>query len=216
MSMNLMQAMEIATSIREKLKPYTSKINIAGSLRRKKPFPKDIEIVCLPTDKHRLVKCEPFLMPTDYTNGPKSIEDPAPVITANRKHHYLVNPSWGGNPGSIEEPCCVVVARQDKAPLYFVQVECGKVSIAIYEDDSDIMKKIKEFMVIFELVDIKMRMLRVHELLKIQGFPDGYHLEGNQSDQKKFIGNSVVPHVVKAWTLALANRIIDDRKTKVA
>ena len=35
-------------------------------------------------------------------------------------------------------------------------------------------------------------------------------------DQKKFIGNSVVPHVVKAWTEAMAIRIINDRITKVA
>jgi DNA (cytosine-5)-methyltransferase 1 len=40
-------------------------------------------------------------------------------------------------------------------------------------------------MVIYDLVDIKMRMLRVHELLKIQGFPNDYKLEGNQADQKK-------------------------------
>jgi len=48
-----------------------------------------------------------------------------------------------------------------------------------------------------------MRMLRVKELLKIQGFPEGYQLYGNQSDQKKFIGNSVVPNVVTAWSQAM-------------
>ena len=38
---------------------------------------------------------------------------------------------------------------------------------------------------------IKMRMLNVGELLRIQGFPTGYVLKGTQTDQKKFIGNSV-------------------------
>lgn len=38
----------------------------------------------------------------------------------------------------------------------------------------------------------------------------------NQSDQKKFIGNSVVPHVVKAWIEAMANRIVEFIKSKVA
>jgi DNA (cytosine-5)-methyltransferase 1 len=170
----------------------------------------------LTNDKHRLVKCDPFIMPTNYNNGPKSIEEPAPTITANRKHHYLVNPAWGGNARDVENPCCVIVARQDKAPIYLVGVEGGRVAINIYPDDSEIMIKIKEFMVIYELVDIKMRMLRVPELLKIQGFPDGYKLEGNQADQKKFIGNSVVPHVVKSWTEALAGRILNDQKSKVA
>jgi DNA (cytosine-5)-methyltransferase 1 len=173
----------------------------------------------MPTDKHRLVEAVPFLVDPQWStrngNPAKSVDEPAPTLTANR-HHYLVNPAWGGNPGSVDEPCCVIVARQDKAPLYFVQVEKGPVQIAIYEADSDICIKIKEFMVIYELIDIKMRMLRVHELLKIQGFPANYQLEGNQSDQKKFIGNSVVPHIVKAWTEAMAIRIINDRTTKVA
>jgi DNA (cytosine-5)-methyltransferase 1 len=170
----------------------------------------------LPNDKHRLVEAVPFIMPTNYNNEPKSIDEPLQTITANRKHHYIVNPSHGGHSTSTDNPCPVIVARQDKAPLYLVQIEKGRVAIAVYEGDSTIMIKIKEFMVVYELVDIKMRMLRVGELLKIQGFPEGYQLDGNQADQKKFIGNSVVPHVVKAWTIALAERIIDDIKTKVA
>jgi DNA (cytosine-5)-methyltransferase 1 len=163
----------------------------------------------MPTDKHRLVTTEPFIMPTAYQNQPKSVEEPAPTITASRRHHYLINPSWGGNPGSIEEPCCVIVARQDKAPLYFVQVEQGPVSIAIYDIDSPVAIRIKQFMAAYGLVDIKMRMLRVPELLKIQGFPEDYQMVGNQSDQKKFIGNSVVPHVVKAWAEAMGRRLLE-------
>jgi len=158
----------------------------------------------------------PFIMPTNYNNHPKSIDEPLQTITANRKHHYLVNPAWGGNPGSVEDPCCVIVARQDKAPLSFVQVEKGNIAIAIYEGDTEVMIRIKQFMSIYGLVDIKMRMLRVPELLKIQGFPDQYKLEGNQSDQKKFIGNSVVPQVVKCWVEAMGLKLIDQLKSKVA
>lgn len=36
-------------------------------------------------------------------------------------------------------------------------------------------------------------------------------LEGNQSHQKKFIGNSVVPLIVKKWTEALALKLIDHK-----
>lgn len=167
----------------------------------------------LPTDKHRLVEVEPFIMPTNYDNQPKSIEEPLQTITANRKHHYLVNPAWGGNPGSVEEPCCVIVARQDKAPLSFVQVEKGNVAIAIFDCDTEVMIRIKQFMSIYGLIDIKMRMLRVLELLLIQGLmiKGGkiYELAGNQSDQKKFIGNSVVPQVVKSWVEAMGMKLID-------
>lgn len=166
----------------------------------------------MPNDKHRLVEAVPFIMPTNYNNGPKSVEDPSPVITANRKHHYLVNPSWYGNPGSVEEPCCVIVARQDKAPLYLIQVDNGEMMIPVYEGESEIVVKIKQFMAVYGLADIKMRMLRVLELLKIQGFPAGYQLAGNQSDQKKFIGNSVVPDVVKAWYEAMAGKLLSHKK----
>lgn len=170
----------------------------------------------LPCDKHRLVEAVPFIMPTNYDNGPKSLDEPLSTITANRKHHYIINPSHGGHCSSTEAPCPVIVARQDKAPLYLTQVETGRVAIAVYEGDTEIMIKIKQFMAAFELVDIKMRMLRVHELLKIQGFPEGYKLEGNQADQKKFIGNSVHPKVPKVWAEAMATKIIELGSRKVA
>lgn len=167
-------------------------------------------------DKHSIVNCESFLMPTNYDNKPVSTEQPAPTITANRKHHYLVNPSHGGHCVSTDQPCPVIVARQDKVPLYLVQAETGSVAVPVYPGDSDVMIGIKQFMAIFNIVDIKMRMLRVHELLRIQGFPDNYILEGNQESQKKFIGNSVVPLVVKKWTEALGSRLIETYNKKIA
>ena len=170
----------------------------------------------MPNDKHRLVEAVPFVMPTSYDNQPKSVDEPAPTIQASRRHHYLVNPSHGGHSTSIDAPCPVIIARQDKAPLYYVQVEEGPVSVAVYDTDTEIGIKIKQFMAVYGLVDIKMRMLRVHELLKIQGFPEGYILCGNQSDQKKFIGNSVHPKVVKVWAEALVMKINGHQSQKVA
>jgi DNA (cytosine-5)-methyltransferase 1 len=78
-----------------------------------------------------------------------------------------------------------------------VATEPGAVAIAVYDTDPEIMVLIKEFMALFGIVDIKMRMLKVLELLKIQGFPDTYYLAGNQTHQKKFISNSVVPRMSK-------------------
>lgn len=154
-----------------------------------------------------------FIMPTNYDNKPHSIDEPHKSITADRHWSYLVNPAWGGHPTNIDAPCPVIVARQDKAPLYIVCAEGGTVGIRIDENDSECMRKIKEFMVIYNIIDIKMRMLKVAELLKIQGFPADYKLAGNQSDQKKFIGNSVVPNVVKAWCTAMADEV---NKTVIA
>lgn len=39
--------------------------------------------------------------------------------------------------------------------------------------------------------DIKMRMFRIKELLKVQDFSDDYVLVGTQAEQKKYIGNAV-------------------------
>ncbi len=151
-----------------------------------------------------------------YGNGyVSSIEQPLSTQTTKPrhsivevlKHHYLVNPSFPNRPGGVhstDQPAPVIVASQNKAPLRMITVEHGAVQIPIYDTDSDTMIKIKEFMVIYNIIDIKMRMLRVQELKIIQGFPADYILDGSQADQKKFIGNSVVPQVVKSWIEAMA------------
>lgn len=162
----------------------------------------------LPTvPKSNLVTCDPFISNTNYSNIGSTLNEPLGVVTANRKWHYLINPSWGGNNGSIENPSCVVVARQDKAPLYLVTTEEGYLAIEIYEMDSEFTIKIKEFMAMYGIIDIKMRMLRVHELLKIMGFPDSYVLKGNQSDQKRFIGNAVEVNQAKVIAEALSKKL---------
>ena len=167
----------------------------------------------LPVPKSNLVT--PILIDTQFNNAGKSIDEPAPTITANRKWHYLMNPQYMNNGGSINNPSFTLIARMDKMPPYLVQAESGQVTIEVYESDTDVMRKIKYFMSLYGIVDIKMRMLKVSELKKIQGFPEDYILKGNQSDQKKFIGNSVVPHVVKAWTLALVVKL-REREAKAA
>lgn len=46
--MRLNQAKELAKAAGLKLQPFTTRINIAGSIRREKADVKDIEIICLP------------------------------------------------------------------------------------------------------------------------------------------------------------------------
>lgn len=149
--------------------------------------------------KQNLVSAKPWIMNTNFSNVGSSLDVPAPVITATRKHHYLLNPGWGGNCSSIEKPSPVVVARQDKAPLAVVQVDYTVFFAIPYFDQENItMKKIRLFMAIHGIIDIKMRMLKIPELLKIQGFPEDYVLIGTKTEQKKYIGNAVVPQVAKA------------------
>ena len=159
------------------------------------------------TPKQNLVTCQPWIMNTAFSNVGSSIEEPSQTITANRKWHYLMNPQFNSAGGSVDSPCFTLIARMDKMPPYLVATESGQVAIEIYDNDSPMTVKIKEFMALYGIVDIKMRMLRIPELKKIMGFPEDYVLIGTQADQKKFIGNAVEVTQAKKNTEALCKRL---------
>ena len=89
---------------------------------------------------------------------------------------------------------------------YLISTKDG-VGIAIYENDTPMTKKIKEFMALYGIVDVCMRMLKVNELKKIMGFPEDYVLVGTQSEQKKFIGNAVEVNMGRVLCEALCSRL---------
>lgn len=68
-------------------------------------------------------------------------------------------------------------------------------------------RKIKEFMALYCITDIKMRMLKISELKAIMGFPPDYVLVGTQSEQKKYIGNAVEVNMSRVLCEALAERL---------
>ena len=156
---------------------------------------------------------KPWIMNTAFSNVGSSIEQPSQTITANRKWHYLMNPQFASAGGSVNNPCFTLIARMDKMPPYLVEAE-GGFGIQITPEDSLMTIKIKEFMVLYGIIDIKMRMLRIPELKRIMGFPDNYILIGSQSDQKKFIGNAVEVNMARVLCEAICREII--RKQKVA
>ena len=118
-----------------------------------------------------------------------SIEKPLGAITTNPKYSlvtckgksFLMNPQFASAGVSVDSPCFTLIARMDKKPPYFVNTEEG-IGICIKEGDSPMTVKIKQFMILYGLADIKMRMLRIDELKKIMGFPEDYILIGTQSD----------------------------------
>ena len=156
---------------------------------------------------------KPWIMNTAFSNVGSSIEQPSQTITANRKWHYLMNPQFASAGGSVNNPCFTLIARMDKMPPYLVEVE-GGIGIQVTSNDSPKTIKIKEFMALYGIIDIKMRMLRIAELKKIMGFPEDYVLIGPQSDQKKFIGNAVEVNMARVLCEAICKEII--RKRKVA
>ena len=129
----------------------------------------------------------------------------------------------------MDSPCFTLIARMDKMPPYLIETKTESNELpdfiipteegymyCIYESDSPMMKNIKEFMAIYSIVDISMRMLSVPELKKIMGFPEGYILVGTQADQKKFIGNAVEVTMAKSLCEALAKILIERRKKEAA
>lgn len=177
-----------------------------------------IDNICpaiLTNPKQKLITCKPWIMNTSFSNIGSNIEEPAQTITANRKWHYLMNPQFNSAGGSVDNPCFTLIARMDKMPPYLVATESGQIAIEIYDNDSPMTVKIKEFMALYGIVDIKMRMLRIPELKRIMGFPEDYVLVGTQADQKKFIGNAVEVTQAKKNAEALCAKLRELRLKKL-
>ena len=174
------------------------------------------------TTKDRLALLTPVFINQQFgSSSAASVEKPLGAITTNPKYSlvtckrksFLMNPQFASAGGSVDSPCFTLIARMDKRPPYLVNTEDG-ISICIEKGDSPMTVKIKQFMVLYGLADIKMRMLRIAELKKIMGFPEDYVLIGPQSDQKKFIGNAVEVNMARVLCEAICKEII--RKRKVA
>lgn len=170
----------------------------------------------LATPKQNLITTK-WIANTHFNNVGASVNSPAQTITANRKWHYLMNPQFKSKGGSVDRPCFTLIARMDKQPPYlieassefgkttsFVKISDNKIIYEIYDTDSKIVREVKEFMAMYGIIDIKMRMLRIPELKKIMGFPEDYILLGTQADQKKFIGNAVEVRMATAIVQATA------------
>ena len=162
----------------------------------------------------------PWLMNTSFGNTGSSINEPSQVITANRKWHYLVNPQYKSAGGDINNPCFTLIARMDKAPVYlaecttepkdipsFIRIDGNVIIYEIYDTDSPMTVKIKEFMALYGILDIKMRMLKIPELKRIMGFPEEYKLIGTQADQKKFIGNAVEVNMARVLCECISKKL---------
>ena len=151
----------------------------------------------------------------EYSGGGQlsSLEKPNPALLAIPKqklvsvHQYIANPfSYKSDGCSIDKPIFTLIARMDKMPPYLITTKEG-LGIAIFEDDTPMTRRIKEFMSMYGIIDIRMRMLKVDELKRIMGFPSDYVLIGTQSEQKKFIGNAVEVNMAKALVETLAKCI---------
>ena len=99
--------------------------------------------------KYNLVSCQPWIMNTNFSNIGSPVTEPSQTITANRKWHYLMNPQFFNAGGSVDTPL-------DNMPSYIITTDTGHLAIEIYDTDSEPMRKIKEFMALYGIIDIKM------------------------------------------------------------
>ena len=158
------------------------------------------------TTKDRIAKVT--FIQNEYGNGfTSSLETASPTLTPIPKQKlvscFLMNPQYKSPGGSIDDPCFTLIARMDKTPPYLIKTEKG-IGVVINEDDSPMTLKIKEFMALYGIIDIKMRMFKISELKAIMGFPKNYILIGTMSEKKKYIGNAVEVNMSRKLCEALA------------
>lgn len=144
-----------------------------------------------------------------YGNGHNhSIDAPAPTLTTRDRLAFVDMQYGNGTPCNIERPAPTVTTNP-KHRLVTLQMKKQESVTAITDEDSPTMIKIKQFMALYGIIDIKMRMLRIPELKRIMGFPSNYVLVGTQADQKKFIGNAVEVNMARVLCEALCKRLIE-------
>ena len=171
------------------------------------------------TTKDRLSLVTSQFIDMQYGNGmAKSLESPAGAVTTKPKMNlvsaWLMNPQFSSPGGSVDKPCFTLIARMDKRPPYFISTKTGELAIGVFDTDTPMMVKIKEFMAMYGIMDIKMRMLKISELKRIMGFPENYVLVGTQADQKKFIGNAVEVNMARVLCEALCQSLSEMGNTR--
>ena len=171
----------------------------------------------VPLDKVKLLSRQ--FIANEYSGGGQisDLNDVCPAILTTPKQkvvsadQFLANPfSYKSDGNSIDSPCFTLIARMDKMPPYLVTTEHGDLGIAIYESDSPMTRKVKEFMAMYGIIDVKMRMLNIRELKRIMGFPEDYTLVGTQAEQKKYIGNAVEVNMARVLCEALCEKLSND------
>ena len=166
------------------------------------------------TTKDRFGIVISHFLANEYSGGGQlsDIEKPSPAVLTTPKQklvsadRFLLNPQYQSTGSGLDKPCFTLIARMDKMPPYLVSTKEG-IGIKIYDTDSPATVRIKEFMALYGIVDVKMRMLSVGELKRIMGFPDNYVLVGTQAEQKKYIGNAVEVNMSRVLCQALCQAL---------
>ena len=171
---------------------------------------------------------QPFLVHTAHSGErqPRSVGDPAPTITGNRGDMALIQPFLihmenGGSLRDIEQPMNTITTAKGGAHALvqpFLVSYYGNGGPRTIGNPLDTVTANDRFGLVQPTVnvdgqkhrlDIAFRMLQPHELAGAQGFPEGYHFEGNKTEQVKQIGNAVPRHLARAIVAAAVSQNSD-------
>lgn len=148
-----------------------------------------------------------------------SIEKPVGTVTTIPKHNlctiqWTFDTQFSGIGRSIDRPGQSLIASMHKKPVYLASAtRSSDVDQRIDQpNDSDLVREMRAFMREHGVVDVKIRGLKIKELLKIQGFPEDYKFVGTVTDVKKFIGNAVHTAVSKKLAEAHYDGIVEWHK----
>jgi DNA polymerase/3'-5' exonuclease PolX len=89
----LEKAVEIANEVAAKLSPYCERIEIAGSIRRRKLLPEDIDIVLIPKEGWNMRAVLPSLFTGIKKSGPKLAEFMFKGVDVDL--YYATPETWG-------------------------------------------------------------------------------------------------------------------------
>jgi DNA (cytosine-5)-methyltransferase 1 len=120
----------------------------------------------------------------------------------------FIDQQYGSSkPVTIDQPLGCVTKNPKYNLVSCISNETEQAAIVICETDSEPMRKIKKFMVLYGIINVKMRMLKIPELKRIMGFPEDYTLIGTQTEQKKYIGNAVEVNMSRVLCEAIINEL---------
>lgn len=178
----------------------------------------------LPTQhcSNRFGLVEPFIVPTNYgeregqTPRTHDIDRPFPTVVAGGSTHALVEPFLlphrqfdGMQVDDVADPLRTVTATNgDHNALvqpFLVPFYANGQADAVADPLRTVTTKDRHGLVQPDVVklDIRFRMLQPHELAAAMGFPKGYKITGNRSEQVKQVGNAVVVEQAEALIMAM-------------
>lgn len=166
---------------------------------------------------HNFAVVEPFIVGaggSEYAAKPKSVEDPMLTVTAD-DHHALVEPfivgaggpERAGDPVGVDDPLRTVLTRSTKALIQseFITTYYGNGGITTVDEPVPTITTKDRCALVAPVIngrrlDIRLRMLKPHELAQAMSFGKDYQFTGNQGERVKQIGN--------AWPCALGEALI--------